>query len=196
MSGPEYNVIFETSSAKVGDCPPCDRPEVALIGRSNVGKSSLLNALAGQKNLARVSGEPGKTALINSFVSEALRLIDLPGYGYAKVSKNQRAAYRRLIDSYLFGERDYSLVVLLIDARHKLQPIDCEMIERFVDGEVPFAIAFTKADKLSKTAREQNLAAFAADIPYFGDIHAVLLSAKTGEGLDDLKALIAEAIFP
>lgn len=142
-------VHFVGSYVSVGTCPPEKRPEYAFIGRSNVGKSSLINMLCQKKNIARVSNTPGKTQLINMFdVDETWQLVDLPGYGYAKVSKKQRAKFEDMIEKYLQTRRSLQCTFVLIDSRHPLQQIDKEFIDWLGAQRIPFVIVFTKTDKL------------------------------------------------
>ena len=183
---------FNTACGKLSQLPAADRMEFAFLGRSNVGKSTLINTLAGRKSLARVSAVPGKTATINFYSVEHVWLVDLPGYGYAKTSKSEQERLRRLITGYLQADRDLRLAVQLIDMRHAPSADDVAMINRLIDEEIPFIIVFTKADKLNKTEREQRMAAFAEEIPCFEDIHAIPFSAKTFEGQEVLRELLSE----
>lgn len=183
---------FSMACGKLSQLPAADRMEIAFIGRSNVGKSTLINTLAGRKSLARVSAVPGKTATINFYGVEHIWLVDLPGYGYAKTSKSEQERLRRLITGYLAADRDLQLVVQLIDMRHAPSAEDVAMIDRLIDEEIPFIIVFTKADKLNKTEREKRMAAFAEEIPCFADIHAIPFSAKTFEGQDILRELLSD----
>ncbi|MBR3629152.1 MAG: YihA family ribosome biogenesis GTP-binding protein [Oscillospiraceae bacterium] len=183
---------FHTACGKLSQLPAADRMEFAFLGRSNVGKSTLINTLASRKNLARVSAVPGKTATINFYAVEHVWLVDLPGYGYAKTSKSEQERLRRLITGYLQADRDLRLAVQLIDMRHAPSADDVAMINRLIDEEIPFIIVFTKADKLNKTEREQRMAAFAEEIPCFEDIHAIPFSAKTFEGQEVLRELLSE----
>lgn len=147
------NAKFEISNADVRKCPATDSPEYAFIGRSNVGKSSLINMLT-RSRLAKTSQTPGKTLLINHFNinNGAWYLVDLPGYGYAARGKGQREEIRRIIEEYILGRPQMALLFVLIDIRHKPQKIDLEFLEWLGENEVPFAIVFTKADKLGPTA--------------------------------------------
>lgn len=152
---------FVISNSDVRKCPSDNKPEYAFIGRSNVGKSSLINALTGQKKLAMTSATPGKTLLINHFlVNDEWYLVDLPGYGYAKRSKSQTEQLQKIISSYVLGREQMTLLFLLIDSRHEPQKIDLEFIEWLGENGVPFAIIFTKADKLTKSALSANIEAY------------------------------------
>ena len=172
--------------------PGSDRIEIAFAGRSNVGKSSLINKVFNRKNLARVSAVPGKTVTINFYSLENIYLVDLPGYGYAKVAKSDKVRWSGLIEGYLHDDRDLRLVFQLIDMRHPPTGDDIHMINFLIESEMPFAIVFTKADKLSKREREERMAGFAAEIPYFDDIEKVEFSAQTGEGAEKIRQIIEE----
>ncbi len=152
---------FVISNSDVRKCPDDNKPEYAFIGRSNVGKSSLINALTGQKKLAMTSATPGKTLLINHFlVNDEWYLVDLPGYGYAKRSKSQTEQLQKIISSYVLEREQMTLLFVLIDSRHEPQKIDLEFIEWLGENGVPFAIIFTKADKLTKSALSANIEAY------------------------------------
>ena len=149
---------FITSSAEFSKCPPADKPEYAFIGRSNVGKSSLINALVDRLGLAKTSGKPGKTQLINHFlINKEWYLVDLPGYGYAKVSKSDRTNWVKMINDYLFKRESLMCVFVLIDSRIEPQKIDIEFITKMGTNGIPIAIVFTKTDKLTKTKLETFL---------------------------------------
>ncbi|MEL6413249.1 MAG: ribosome biogenesis GTP-binding protein YihA/YsxC, partial [Bacteroidota bacterium] len=151
---------FVKSSAGYQQCPSRDIPEIALIGRSNVGKSSLINMLLGRKHLAKVSGRPGKTQLINHFlVNDTWHLVDLPGYGWAQVSKKQRQQWSPMVKQYLVNRAQLYCVLVLVDTRLSPQKIDLAFIQWLGENGVPFAIVFTKADKESKQQARQNQAA-------------------------------------
>ncbi len=167
---------FVKSSKEIKDLPPANKPEYAFIGRSNVGKSSLINMLTNRKNLAKTSSTPGKTQLINHFlINENWYLTDLPGYGYAKTSKSNRAEFRKMIRSYLKERPNLVNTFLLVDARHKPQKIDLEFMEWLGRNRIPFAIVFTKADKLSSNQLAKQIKAYQTEMlrqwasmpPYF-----------------------------
>jgi GTP-binding protein len=150
---------FVISNTDVGKCPNEPFPEYAFIGRSNVGKSSLINMLTGHKNLAKTSGKPGKTQLINHFlINDNWYLVDLPGYGYAKVSKDKRKTFQKFIKDYFNKRMQLACTFVLIDSRHEPQKIDLEFMEFLGENGIPFCIVFTKTDKLGKTGLEKNLA--------------------------------------
>lgn len=177
--------------------PDPDLPEVAFAGRSNVGKSSLLNRLVGRRKLARVSRTPGRTQEINFFrVNDAFVLADLPGYGFARVGKERRRSWRALIEGYLGESPALRGVVLLVDARHDPFPDDLAMLEYLGALGVPVMVALTKWDKLKATARRERLAALASDLA-LGEDQVVPTSAETGDGRDELaEALVALIAAP
>ena len=152
---------FLMSNTKVEECPAPDKPEYAFIGRSNVGKSSLINMLTGQKGLAKTSSSPGKTQLINHFlINNSWYLVDLPGYGYAKVSKESREKWRKMINYYFHKRENLTCVFVLIDSRHEPLKQDLEFIDYLGNMGVPFVIVFTKLDKQSALKTEANISAF------------------------------------
>lgn len=147
---------FVTSSPDTEKCPAGQRHEYAFIGRSNVGKSSLINMLTGRKELAMTSSTPGKTMLINYFlINGSWYIVDLPGYGYARRSKDDRKRLERMIRDYILNRRQMTTLFVLIDSRHKPQKIDLEFMEWLGENQVPFAIVFTKLDKLSSNAAKK-----------------------------------------
>lgn len=149
------------SNSEVAKCPKDRLPEYAFIGRSNVGKSSLINMLMQRKSLAKTSGRPGKTQLINHFlINKNWYLVDLPGYGYARVSKSSKKTFQKFITDYFEKREQMLLAFVLVDCRHEPQPIDLEFMQWMGESEVPFAIAFTKADKLKPNALERNIEAY------------------------------------
>ena len=152
---------FIISNSDVAKCPAGKLPEYAFIGRSNVGKSSLINMLMQRKNLAKTSGKPGKTQLINHFlINNNWYLVDLPGYGYARVSKKDKKTFQKFITQYFEKRRQLILGFVLIDCRHEPQPIDLEFMQWLGENQIPFAIVFTKADKLKPNALKENIEAY------------------------------------
>jgi GTP-binding protein len=152
---------FVISNSEVSKCPKEPLPEYAFIGRSNVGKSSLINMLTGRNSLAKTSGRPGKTQLINHFkINENWFLVDLPGYGYARVSKSTKETFQKFITDYFEKREQMVCAFVLIDIRLEAQKIDLEFLTYLGTTEVPFCIVFTKADKISKGKIEQNVAAY------------------------------------
>lgn len=186
---------FLISNSDHKKCPPATCPEYAFIGRSNVGKSSLINMLTNHKNLAKISGKPGKTQLINHFtINKDWFLVDLPGYGFAKVSKNVRKHFGGIIRSYIENRENLINLFVLIDSRHKPQSIDLEFMEWLASKEIPFSIIFTKIDKLSKKQINDNLDLYIDTMlnvwvempPYF------LSSAATQQGKEGILNYIGE----
>ncbi len=186
------NAAFAAAFGTLSQLPEPECIEFAFIGRSNVGKSTLINQLVGRKSLARVSAVPGKTATINFYRVDAVYLVDLPGYGYAKTSKSEQERLRKLIAGYLQSDRDLRLVIQLLDMRHAPSKDDLQMINFLIDAEIPFIIIFTKADKLNKSERLQRIQAFAEEIPYADQIHTVCCSSQTKEGLSEVRAILSE----
>ena len=184
---------FKASYGVFEQLPPPEKSEIAFSGRSNVGKSSLINRLFGRKNLSRVSSQPGKTATINFYSLENLYFADLPGYGYAKVSKAEKERWNKLIGGYLSDpDRDIALVFQLVDMRHSPTKDDLSMIEYLVETELPFVIVLTKADKLNKSERERRLEALKTELPYYEQLTVVPFSAVTDEGVERLREIIDE----
>ncbi|MCD8095576.1 MAG: ribosome biogenesis GTP-binding protein YihA/YsxC [Ruminococcus sp.] len=188
------NAEFITSFGKLSQLPKSDRPEICFSGRSNVGKSTLINRVLNRKALAKVSSVPGKTVTINFFGLDNIYLVDLPGYGYAKVSKGQKQGWNTLIGGYLNDpERQLALIIQLVDMRHAPSKEDLQMINFYIDNELPFVIVLTKADKLNKTERRERMEAFAQEIPCFEDITVIEFSAVTREGIEQVRTVIEQA---
>ncbi len=190
-------VSFLMGAAKIDGLPPADLPEVAFAGRSNVGKSSLINGLVGQKHLARASNEPGRTREVNFFVlDERLRLVDLPGYGFARASRSVAKDFQNLGRAYLRGRPNLKRVYLLIDARHGLKDVDTEALAALDLAAVSYQIVLTKADKLkaseAEAMRERTLKAVSRRPAAFPRV--ALTSAEKGAGLPELRAEIAAAV--
>ena len=183
---------FTAAYGKFSQLPPPERIEIAFAGHSNVGKSTLINKLFNRKNLARVSSVPGKTATINFYGLDNMYFVDLPGYGYAKVSKSEKERWSGLIEGYLSSERDIRLVFMLVDMRHAPTKDDIQMIDYLIDTEMPFVLVLTKADKLNKTERTKRLEAFKHEIPCFEDIHSIPFSSQTFEGVEELRQIVDE----
>jgi len=186
------NAQFYTSYGSFSQIPPSERTEIAFSGRSNVGKSSLINKIFNRKSLARVSAVPGKTATINFYTLDELFFVDLPGYGYAKVSKSEKERWAGLIEGYLHDDRQLALIFQLIDFRHPPTADDLMMVNFLIDSEIPFVIVLTKADKLSKRQREERRAALQTELPCAEDITMIEFSAQTGEGRDEIRSIIEE----
>lgn len=188
------NAAFVTSYGLSAQLPEGTLPEIAFAGRSNVGKSSMLNRLFQRKSLARVSAVPGKTATINYYRVDGCYFVDLPGYGYAKVSQSEKERWASLMGDYFEGDRPLRLVVLLMDVRHPPTALDVQMAEYLWVNSLPFVIVLTKCDKLKPTAKKERLAAFPTELPGGEDLRILPFSAETGEGMDAVKACIIEAL--
>lgn len=184
------NAKYEISNANVAQCPAHGKPEYAFIGRSNVGKSSLINMLTRKKGLAKTSQTPGKTLLINHFSINDGKwyIVDLPGYGYASRGQKQREEIRRIIESYILRREEMTCLFVLIDIRHKPQKIDMDFIEWLGENGIPFAIVFTKADKLSKTAAQASVDRFKDALEVHWDVlpDMFVTSSEKGEGRTEL----------
>ncbi len=183
---------FYASYGEYKQLPPAERTEFAFAGRSNVGKSSLINKIFNRKSLARVSSVPGKTATVNFYRIDECFLVDLPGYGYAKIAKKDKLRWSELIEGYLMSGRDIALIFQLIDMRHPPSTDDMHMINFMIDNELPFVIILTKADKLSKNERATRMEALKQEIEYFDDMTVIQFSAITGEGADEIRKIIEE----
>ena len=183
---------FEASYGTVAQLPEPTTPEVSFVGRSNVGKSSLLNKLIGRKQLAKVSSQPGKTANINFFDVDGVRFVDLPGYGFAKVSRSEKQRWADLIGGYFEQERSFNLVVALVDIRHDAQKLDQEMLAFLIAAELPFVVALTKADKLSRNKQMQQLASLSRQFGLSKD-QMIVTSSEKGTGIDELRRTIEDA---
>ncbi|WP_167605616.1 ribosome biogenesis GTP-binding protein YihA/YsxC [Maribellus sediminis] len=184
---------FLMSNTEVEKCPAPNKPEYAFIGRSNVGKSSLINMLTNKKSLAKTSGKPGKTRLLNHFlINKEWYLVDLPGYGYAKVPKAERMKWEKMLQNYILKRENLYCLFVLIDSRHPAQQVDLEFMEWLGVSEIPFSIIFTKTDKLRPVELEENLKAYEKKMfetwetmpGYF------ISSAETGAGKDEILAFI------
>ena len=186
---------FHKSSAKASQCPKEDRPEYAFIGRSNVGKSSLINKICGRKSLAKTSSTPGKTQLINHFdINGKWYLVDLPGFGYAKVSKSLRSTFGALITDYISKRKDLMCLFVLIDSRIPMQEIDLVFMNSMLENGVPIAIVFTKTDKLNKTEFNTNMKAYEEKLlEIWEELPPVFYtSSKNGLGSEELLKFIDE----
>ena len=187
------NVTFERSVGISSQLPPSTLPEVAFAGRSNVGKSSMLNALFGRKSLARVSQKPGKTSTINFFATEGARFVDLPGYGYARVAKSEKGRWAELIEGYFNLDRNFALVVSLVDIRHEAQQLDLNMINFLMEAGLPFAVVLTKADKLSRNQQNKQVSVLRRQLALPEDVPMLVTSSEKREGFDALRKLITQA---
>lgn len=183
---------YEASYGTIAQLPKPTTPEVSFVGRSNVGKSSLLNRLLGRKQLARVSSVPGKTANINFFDVDGVKFVDLPGYGYAKVSHTEKQRWADLIGGYFEQERSFNLVISLVDIRHEAQKLDLQMVDFLTEAELPFVVALTKADKITRNKQSQAAAALRSSFGLAQE-QIIITSSETGLGIDELCRRIEDA---
>lgn len=186
---------FVISNTDINKCPNDGKPEYAFIGRSNVGKSSLINMVTGHRKLAMTSATPGKTLLINHFiVNDEWYLVDLPGYGYAKRSKSQNEQLEHIISNYVLNREAMTSLFVLIDCRHEPQKIDLEFFQWLGENGVPFSIIFTKADKLTKTALSSNIATYKKRLlEDWEELPPVFItSSETGLGREDVLQYIEQ----
>lgn len=189
-----HKAEFLTSNTDYRKCPKPDKPEYAFIGRSNVGKSSLINFLLSRKNLAKVSSTPGKTRLINHFlVNEEWLLVDLPGYGYARIAKTEREKWENMIRNYLLKRSNLMLTFILLDSRIELKESDKTMINWFGEKQLPFALVFTKSDKLTANELASNVAAAKATLlQQWEELPPIYItSSETGKGCDEILKFIS-----
>lgn len=187
---------FVISNSKVEKCPDSRLPEYAFIGRSNVGKSSLINMLTERKSLAKTSAKPGKTQLINHFlINKDWHLVDLPGYGYARVSKSTKKTFQKFITAYFDKRKQMICAFVLIDSRHQPQKIDLEFMQWLGEHQIPFCIIFTKADKLKPKALEKNINEYQQEmLQYWEEMPEFFVSSATsGMGKEEILGYI-EAI--
>ncbi len=184
---------FKASYGSFRQLPESDRMEFAFSGRSNVGKSSLINKLLNRKALARVSSVPGKTATINFYAVEDVDLVDLPGYGYAKAARSEKRRWAELVEGYLTKRKNLAFVFQLVDFRHKPTEDDLTMIRFLTESGLPYALVLTKADKLKKNERAARRAALPGEIPFADGIERIEFSAETGEGTDQIRRIIESA---
>lgn len=185
---------FETSFGRADQLKPSDMPEIAFAGKSNVGKSSLLNKILNRKNIARVSSVPGKTVTINFFRLNNCRFVDLPGYGYAKVSRDEKMRWAELMETYFKSGRNIKLVVQLLDMRHLPTQDDLDMIDFLVSTGYEFVTVLTKCDKLNKTQRSEMLMNICEELTKHGCTRVIPFSALKGDGTQDIRKVIEDAV--
>lgn len=188
------NVKFEASFGTSSQLKASDLPEIVFSGKSNVGKSSLINKFFNRKNLARVSGVPGKTTTINFFLVDGVRIADLPGYGYAKRADNERRRWGELMEAYFASDRNIKLIVQLLDMRHEPTEDDRTMLGFLSEAGYPFICVLTKCDKLNKTEREARRKAFSENEYLSSAIKIIEASAQNGEGMKELKDIIESSL--
>ena len=185
-------IKFDASYGTSSQLPPSEKPEISFAGRSNVGKSSLINKLFNRKKLAHVSSVPGKTSTINFFSLDECTFVDLPGYGYAKVAKSEKYRWSELIEGYFNQNRKFAMVVALVDIRHSPSKLDIDMVQYLIDKELPFIVMLTKADKLSKNQqiKQTNLIRKALNAPK--ELPIIPCSSESGLNINLLRSTIEE----
>ncbi len=187
------NVNFEMSVGTAAQMPPSTLPEICFSGRSNVGKSSLINKILARKSMARVSTKPGKTVTVNFFKLENVRLADLPGYGYAKVSFSERERWSELMEHYFGSERNIAHVFQLVDMRHSPSQHDIDMLGFLAHEGYNFSVILTKSDKLNKTERTARLKAFEEELAFLPEGTKVIpFSSQNGEGVEEVRKIIEQ----
>ena len=189
-----HNVKFKAAYGTSSQLPVSTLTEVSFAGRSNVGKSSLLNKLMYRNSLAKVSSTPGKTATINFYDVDGYDFVDLPGYGFAKVAKSEKHRWSELIEGYFNQERIFALVVSLIDIRHEASALDLNMIEFLRESGLPFMVVLTKADKLSKQQCMKQTAMLRKQLQLDKDIPMLAVSSESGTGINELRVIINQYI--
>lgn len=188
------NARYEKSYGTSAQLEKSDNIEIAFAGRSNVGKSSLINKVFNRKNLARVSSVPGKTVTINFYDCDGIKFVDLPGYGYARVSNDEKKRWSDLMESYFRTQRNIRLVIQLTDMRHSVTPQDIEMMRFLKHNGYPFIVVMTKSDKLNKSETAKRLEEIKTELQEFGEVLCVPFSAVSGAGADIIKAAIEKAV--
>ena len=186
-------VKYEASYGTAQQLPASEHIEIAFAGRSNVGKSSMLNKILNRKNLARVSSVPGKTVTVNFFDCDGIKLVDLPGYGYAKVNFNEKKRWADLMEGYFTSDRNIRLVVQLTDMRHPVTKDDLDMMRFMQSAGYDFIVVMTKSDKLNKTERTKRMEDIHTELAEFGDVQIIPFSASNGEGADEIRKAIEAA---
>lgn len=186
-------VKYEASYGTAQQLPASEHIEIAFAGRSNVGKSSMLNKILNRKNLARVSSVPGKTVTVNFFDCDGIKLVDLPGYGYAKVNFNEKKRWADLMEGYFTSDRNIRLIVQLTDMRHPVTKDDLDMMRFMQSAGYDFIVVMTKSDKLNKTERTKRMEDIHTELAEFGDVKIIPFSASNGEGADEIRKAIEAA---
>ncbi len=186
-------VKYEASYGTAQQLPASEHIEIAFAGRSNVGKSSMLNKILNRKNLARVSSVPGKTVTVNFFDCDGIKLVDLPGYGYAKVNFNEKKRWADLMEGYFTSDRNIRLVVQLTDMRHPVTKDDLDMMRFMQSAGYDFIVVMTKSDKLNKTERTKRMEDIYTELAEFGEVKIIPFSASNGEGADEIRKAIEAA---
>jgi GTP-binding protein len=182
---------FEKSVGNLNQLSNDNLPEIVFSGKSNVGKSSLINKILNRKSLARVSTKPGKTININLYNLKSLRFVDLPGYGYAKVSFSEKKRWSQLVEGYFKLKRNIAFVVQIVDMRHPPSILDMQMIEFLHSIGLPFVIVFSKSDKLNKTQRSEREKSIKQEIAKYDDVPKIVFSSVSGEGLEKIRSVIS-----
>ena len=190
-----HNVEFFKSYGMKKQLEESEQMEIVFAGRSNVGKSSLINKIFNRKGLARVSSMPGKTATINLFRLDHVDFVDLPGYGYAKVSKGEKKKWSELIEGYFHNDRNIVLVLQLIDMRHPPSKADINMVNFLIEMELPFIVVLTKADKLNRAEYAERMSKIRDEVPAGEDVTFVPISSTKGTGFDELKEIILDVTY-
>lgn len=188
------NIKFETSYGVSNQLPESKNAEIAFAGRSNVGKSSLINKVFNRKNLARVSSVPGKTVTINFFDCDEVKFVDLPGYGYAKVSHDEKIRWAELMEGYFQSGRNIHLVIQLVDMRHSATEQDMDMMRFMKSKNIPFIVVMTKCDKLNKGETAKRLEEIKTELAEFDGVKVIPFSATKGTGAEEIKAEIEKAL--
>ena len=194
MSVNFHNSEFAAAYGTSKQIPGGVLPEIAVCGRSNVGKSSLLNKLMYRKNLAKVSSKPGKTATVNFYqIDKKIHLVDLPGYGYAAKAKSEKERWSELIDGYFDQDRPFAMVLSLVDIRHEATKLDIAMMSYLLSRELPFAVVLTKADKLSRNQQNKMESVIRKQLQLPTEVQILKTSSEKNDGIEDLRRFISEA---
>ena len=194
MSVNFHNSEFAAAYGTSKQIPGGVLPEIAVCGRSNVGKSSLLNKLMYRKNLAKVSSKPGKTATVNFYqIDKKIHLVDLPGYGYAAKAKSEKERWSELIDGYFDQDRPFAMVLSLVDIRHEATKLDIAMMSYLLSRELPFAVVLTKADKLSRNQKNKMESVIRKQLQLPKEVQILKTSSEKNDGIEDLRRFISEA---